>query len=194
MLPLVNGPRVKLRISSSEKEWDVSVTLLGESSSYFAKMFQGDRFIEGKEREATLEEMDGVVSTRSLQHLLEWVYMDRLSFTSEMPPDLLSEALEFLRIADMCDVHGMEKSTADFVSDLLTKPSSEPVILPQHIKSISLLPKRHPIRPIIAKKLANSFFHAQDFPYFDELSDCPSIGAEILKEARLVFRERFRYY
>lgn len=136
--------------------------------------------------------MDGVVSTRSLEHLLEWVYMETLSFTSEKPSDLFSEALELLRISDMCDVHGIEKLLVDFVSGLLTKSSTvNSTILPQHIKSISLLPKGHPIRPIIARRLASALLDGQDFQYLDEISIYPSIGADIIKT---ISCERMRDY
>lgn len=186
MLPLFNGSRVKLRLIPSGSEYEVSVNLIRGKSPYFAKMFQ-DCFIEGIEGEATLEEIDGVVSPRSLENLLQWIYREKIIFTSRTPQDQISEGLEFLRMADMCDTHGMEQVLADYmqnvVKDVVLRERTN-VILPQHIASTSLLPRNHPFRSVVAKALVLPLIENEEFSL--SLSDYPSICADILKEVRTI--------
>ncbi|KAJ5280797.1 hypothetical protein N7478_006169 [Penicillium angulare] len=92
--------------------------------SSFAKSFNGpplrpvpplpknvQRQLYRKQRSAvTLEEIDGVVSPRSFEAFLEWLYRGRVS--SDPPEDAgdkITRVLEFCRIVDMFDVHGMEE-------------------------------------------------------------------------------------
>lgn len=156
-------------------------------------MFQSGRFAEGINREATLEDMDGVVSPQSLENLLQWIYREKVSFASTEYPDVISEMLEFLRIADMCDVHGMEQVTADFLEDIFRKfeDCERPpnMILPQHITSTGLLPHEHPFRLAMAKCLMRHFVEDDDFPFLDELCQAPEFSTDVLKEVRNLLRD-----
>lgn len=154
-------------------------------------MFKGN-FIEGIEGEGTLEEMDGVVSPRSLENLLEWIYREKISFASTEYQDVISEILEFLRLADMCDVHGMEQVTADYLEDMfrMFKYDDRPanIILPQHIAATGLLPDEHPFRLAMAKCLIRPFVEDYRFQFFDELSQLPEFSIDFLKLVRDMLR------
>ncbi|KAH6662122.1 hypothetical protein B0J14DRAFT_662947 [Halenospora varia] len=70
ILPLYNGPHVSIRIgSTSPDEFKVPKALLCKQSPYFAATFEGD-FKEARDHSTILEEVDGVVTTRSFQMLL----------------------------------------------------------------------------------------------------------------------------
>lgn len=167
------------------------MNLLSKSSSYFAKMFQSGRFIKRIERKAQLEDMDGVVSERSLEMLLKWICRQRIVIVSETIPEKISEALELLRIADMCDVHGLEQALTDFVEDILRKAcisEREDMILPKHVLSSGLLPTAHPFSLMMAKSLATIYIADKEitFPFFDELSRCPGLSAEVTKQLAIM--------
>ena len=186
-LPLFNGPRVKLRLVPSGSEYEVALDLIREKSLYFANMFQ-DCFIEGAEGEATLEEIDGVVSPRSIEGLLEWMYREKIILKSTDLQDQLSEGLELLRMADMCDVYGMEQVFTDHMQNFLRNVDLKErlkAILPQHIESVSLLPRSHPFRPVMAKVLALSVIENKKLSL--SVSKYPSICADILGELRTIF-------
>lgn len=184
---LLGGPQVAISVGPTGGVYHVSRDLLSARSSYFAAMFQENSFKEGIEKVAVLEEMEGVVSSRSLDSLLQWIYRDNASFESTELPDIISEMLEFLRMADMCDVHGMEKPVTRYILAALKKADfsqRSKILLPHHISSTGRLPVGHPLRSVIAKAIMRPFFEEGDFPFFDELSQVPSLSGDFLKEVR----------
>jgi hypothetical protein len=73
LLPLFSGPEVVIRIGSASHEYRLPKALLCRQYPYFAAMFEEGHFKEGAEQSTTLEEIDGVVSTRSFEMLMQWV-------------------------------------------------------------------------------------------------------------------------
>lgn len=65
IIPLYHGPYVKIRVNPSGDEYTVSKPLLCRESAYFSAMFEGE-FLEGHQQTAILDEMEGVISARSL--------------------------------------------------------------------------------------------------------------------------------
>jgi hypothetical protein len=72
LLPLHSGPQVTIRIGSASHEYNLPKALLCKQSPYFAAMFAGP-FREGEEQATTLEEINGVVTPRSFEILVQWV-------------------------------------------------------------------------------------------------------------------------
>lgn len=107
-----------VRMSKSKSnlvtKYTVSKRLLCEESPYFSAMFEGE-FSEGQQQTATLEELEGVVSVRSLEALLQWLYLRKVKFNLEDPGDQLSAAIEFARLADMRNITGMESQPAQYI-------------------------------------------------------------------------------
>ncbi|KAF1816398.1 hypothetical protein P152DRAFT_470425 [Eremomyces bilateralis CBS 781.70] len=87
-------------------------------SPYFAATFGGD-FRETHEQSTTLAEIDGVVSVRSFEMLLQWLYVGRVSLGTLPAQDAISSLVEFLRLADHCSVTGMEGRVVDRIKTLL---------------------------------------------------------------------------
>jgi hypothetical protein len=83
-------------------------------------MFREDSFMEGKSDSATLYEVDGIVSVASFETLVQWLYRGTVNF----PPllavsDEIAKVIEFVRLADMYHVTGMEQTMADHIKVLL---------------------------------------------------------------------------
>ncbi|KAF4636058.1 hypothetical protein G7Y89_g2031 [Cudoniella acicularis] len=58
LLPLYSSPRVKVRIPSASREYELSKVILWKQSPYFAATFEGE-FREGQDQSTTLTEIDG---------------------------------------------------------------------------------------------------------------------------------------
>ena len=81
-------------------------------------MFAGG-FSEGKEHLAILEEIEGVVSVASVEYLLQWLHPGRVQFDLENPSDRVSAAIEFARLADMCDIGGIDEVMAQLIKEVI---------------------------------------------------------------------------
>jgi hypothetical protein len=55
-----------------------------------------------------LEEIDGVVSVRSFELFIQWLYLGRVSFGKLSSEEAITAIIEFLTFADMCHSTGME--------------------------------------------------------------------------------------
>ena len=65
----------------------------------------------------TLDEVDGIVTTRSFQMLLQWLYIGRVAFGELSSEEAITAILEFVRLADMCGVTGMESLMAAHIKE-----------------------------------------------------------------------------
>lgn len=118
ILPLYQGPSVKLRIQPSDKEYIISKRLLCAESPVFSNMFDGE-FLESQQQTATLEETDDDVSARSLEALFQWLYRRIVSFGIEDPIEHISAALELARLADKYDISGLETTMAEYIRNII---------------------------------------------------------------------------
>jgi hypothetical protein len=69
----------------------------------FAAAFNGS-FQEGEEQFMTLKEEEDIVSTRSFELLVQWLYVGRVIFDELPPEEAITTTIEFVRLADMCKV------------------------------------------------------------------------------------------
>lgn len=58
-----------------------------------------------------MEEIDGVVSSRSLQMLVQWVCLGRIIFDESLSDEGITSVIKFARFADMCAVTSVLKKT-----------------------------------------------------------------------------------
>jgi BTB/POZ domain len=65
---------VRIRIGSASYEYKLSKALLCRQSPYFAATFEGN-FQEGEEQSTNMTEIDGLVSIRSFELLVQWLYL-----------------------------------------------------------------------------------------------------------------------
>ncbi|KAJ5177270.1 uncharacterized protein N7482_003147 [Penicillium canariense] len=197
LLPLYHGPTVKIRISSSDHEYEISKHLLYKESIYFTTMFESN-FAEGQQQVATLEEVEGVVSVRSFEALIKWLYLRRIQLDSEGPEDQISGAIELVRLADMCHITGIEAQMAQYIKDVLVaNPGpqcdifcSRPIdtntyyLTRQHIIWATLLPPGHLVRRIIAAASVEGYLRDENYKFVQESHEIPAFGADLLREVR----------
>jgi hypothetical protein len=191
ILPLYHGPSVKLRLQPSSREYTVSKDLLCAKSKVFSAMFNG-HFRESAEHTATLEEMEGVVAARSLNTLLQWMYLGVLNIgypTADLDPRI-SAAIEFARLADLYDITGLEDEVAGYIKKELPKSwplSSAFYLTSRHISWASCLPRGHAVRRVLAAaSVARVFLDGGGFAKMTE--EYPTFAADVLQEMKLEFR------
>ncbi|CAG7916450.1 unnamed protein product [Penicillium olsonii] len=197
ILPLYQGPSVKLRIQPSDKEYIISKRLLCAESPVFSNMFDGE-FLESQQQSATLEETDDDVSVRSLEALFQWLYRRIVSFGIEDPIEHISAALELARLADKYDIISLEATMAQYVKNILKSnphpqshnswrhvDSNTYYLTHDHIASATLLPRGHPVRSVFAAAFVEGFLRSPEHKFSKEIDAYPSFGADILQQTRL---------
>ena len=183
ILPLYLGPHVSIRIgSTSPDEFKVSKALICNQSPYFAATFEGN-FKEGRDQSTILDEVDGVVTTRSFQMLLQWLYIGRVVFDELSSEEAITAILEFVRLADMCGISGMESLMATHITRLILADDIHRArehsdartwcFKHQHITSAAALPKGHLVRNRLAAAAVKGYFHFQDSRFVGKAEEYP---------------------
>jgi len=157
-------------------------------------MFKEGQFKEGAEQLATLEEIDGVVSTQSFEMLVQWVCIGRIVFKDLPPADAIALSIEFARLADMSDITGTESLMAEHIkgvilSDALLHKDSwgsrdhnanNYSITTQHIESAALLPSGHPVRGVLAMAMVEGFFQFDNHRLQKQIQENSGFAVDIL--------------
>ncbi|KAL9105636.1 MAG: hypothetical protein Q9227_009215, partial [Pyrenula ochraceoflavens] len=189
VLPLYLGPLVTVRIGSSSHECKLSKPLICKQSPYFKATFESG-FQEGKEQSTTLEEVDGVVSTRSFQMLVQWLYRGRVVLGDMTPTDSISAIIEFVRIADMFGVTGMESIMAEQIKTTLLASSKSflgggnsntQCLESSHIVSAASLPEGHPVRRVLASAVAGEMLRTDKHKFAKEAKEVGAFAADLLE-------------
>ncbi|OJJ69441.1 hypothetical protein ASPBRDRAFT_278138 [Aspergillus brasiliensis CBS 101740] len=200
LLPLYNGPYVTVRVGPGGREYKVSRPLLCKHSSYFRAMFESG-FKESHEQAVTMHEIEGVVSERSFDMLIQWLYLGRLHFQSQGPEDSITVFIELARLADMCNIKGLEQLLADKIKATIVNaiPRCHQTYIGgddakirhltlEHIEWASMLMKGHPVRAIIAEASAGAFILMDDFKFAEELRGIANYTDDLLEELRQIIR------
>jgi hypothetical protein len=120
---LYSGPQVKVRLESgkrnSEKlrEYTLSKSILCTKSPDFARTFA--KLQEGEEQVLTWHEIDSIVSVRSFEMLIQWLYIGRAIVGKVAPREEISAIVEFVRFADMSEVTGMEDMMSEHIKTII---------------------------------------------------------------------------
>ncbi|CAG8111081.1 unnamed protein product [Penicillium nalgiovense] len=197
LLPLYRGPTVRVQIESSDHEFEVSKQLLCKESTYFRAMFEGN-FAEEQQQLATMKEVEGVVSVRSFEALMQWLYIRRVHFDSKAPGDQVSAAIELARLADMCNITGVGHEMARYIKDILVAnpdPRNNDSLVRhvntntycltgQNIISATSLPQGHPVRGILAAASVEGYLRDGNYKFVKETHEHPTFGADLLQEVR----------
>lgn len=159
-------------------------------------MFEG-YFPEGEQQRATLEEVEGVVSVRSFETLIQWLYLRKIRFDSESSEDQVSAAIEFVRLADMCNITGIESRMAQYIKDILIAnpdprgnnfirhiDANTYCLTSQHIVSATFLPSGHLVRRILASASVEGYLRDENYKFMQETHQHPNFGADLLQEVR----------
>ncbi|KAJ5975377.1 hypothetical protein N7481_009084 [Penicillium waksmanii] len=198
ILPLYQGPSVKIRLQPSNKEYVVSKPLLCAESSVFSKMFNRE-FLESQQQTATLEETEDDVSVRSLEALFQWLYRRTVEFEIEDPTNHIPAALELARLADKYEITGLENTIAQCIEDIIIStphPKNSATssrrafnthtyyLRRDHIASASILHQGHPVRTVLAAASVEGFLRTETPKFSEEIQAYPSFGADVLLEIR----------
>ncbi|KAL3420126.1 hypothetical protein PVAG01_08625 [Phlyctema vagabunda] len=195
-LSLYAGPQVTIRIGSANREYNLPKALLCRQSPYFAAMFEG-QFKEGEEQSTTLEEIEGVVSTRSFQMLAQWVMLGRIIFEDSPADEGISAVIEFARFADMCGLLDIEHLMAQRIEDVIIadaalrhdicrrNPNANTyLITSQHILSAVNLPVGHPVRNTLAMAAVEGYLLLDNHKFAEEYREIPGFAADLLAAVR----------
>lgn len=181
----------------NDRKFSVSKEILCRASPSFLKGLNSG-FKEGLSQIVTLEEMKGVITERSLEALIQWIYTARIKFNTEdvkSPTRHISAILEFVRLADMRAMTGMESQMARAIEDILRcnlarlEFSASDIslnthfIVIEHILSAELLPTAHPVRRVLAQASVDGYLRSREtFKFGPQLQTCPKFAADLLEE------------
>jgi hypothetical protein len=134
---------------------------------------------EAQNQTLSLTEMDDVFSTKVFETLIQWLYIGQICFE---PPILIrlivekqkaiTSIVEFLRIADMCGVNGMELDMAHQISCIITSilpddltngalgDEMNPLVTPHHTGVTLLLPDHHPVRELVVNEAIEEYIRS----------------------------------
>lgn len=160
-------------------------------------MFQG-QFLESQELTTTLEDMEGVVSERSLEALFQWLYLRVVNLSINDPVEHISASMELVRLADKYNIVGLEEEMAKYIKDILK--TIEPFFIRKidtntrnltsdHIISAVVLHREHPVRRLLAAASVEGFLRSKHHKFADLAQDCPSFATDLLREVRLALDE-----
>lgn len=152
-------------------------------------------FKEGEQQSAVLEVVEGVVTVRSFEALVEWIYLGRFEFGLPNPVVHVSAMIEFARLAHMCDIAGMENQLATGIKEILLggpkpAPNESHVdantqhLTAQHIGSVVALPAKHPVRRMVAAASVRN----EKYKFAKEIQKYPSFAADLLEETRTALK------
>ncbi|KAJ5380879.1 uncharacterized protein N7496_003307 [Penicillium cataractarum] len=217
ILPLCHGPFVKIRIKSEDVEYTVSKPLLCKESSYFSTILDGksttveDKPLNGKgrptkeeekpttgeEQVVTLENIEGIVSRRSIECLLQWLYSRKIGFNPGNPEEKVSTAIKVARLAEMCSIVGLDTLVVQYIkSTLAASVGGQPranatdrvlkthVLTREHIFAAGYLRRGHPVRRVVAAASVEGFFLDANYKFVKEDREHPTFAADLLAEVR----------
>jgi len=164
-------------------------------SPYFAAAFEGG-FREGEEQSITLTEIDDVVSIRSFELLVQWLYLGRVIFGKLTPEETITAAIEFVRFADMCGVTGMETLMAEHIKAIiianpapgLKSYTNTYCLTSKHIVSAASLPEEHPVRSILAAAAVKGYLRDDNYRFLKETQEVPNFSADLLKAVKATLK------
>ncbi|KAJ5751490.1 uncharacterized protein N7511_008455 [Penicillium nucicola] len=159
-------------------------------------MFKNGHFKESQDQALDLEEMDGVISTRALEGLLQWLYRGIIRFDIESREENISAAMELVRFADMYEIPGLEAELAKYIKDVLLDADfglygidqNTWFINSDHIISALNLPRGHAVRRLLAAASVEGYMRSDEYKFADLTQKYPSFGADLLREVQLALR------
>jgi BTB/POZ domain len=168
--------------------------LLCKNSPYFAAAFQG-YFREGSEQSMTLNEEDGIVSTRSFEVLIQWLYTGHINLGKLLPAEEVAAIIEFARFNDMCGIPDIGALLAGRIESIIlknpapgTSGSNTWCLEPEHIRSAVLLPTGHPVRGLLANAAVDGYIRQHNHKFAREAREVPGFSADLLDAVRTTIR------
>jgi hypothetical protein len=130
--------------------------------------------------------------------LVQWLYLGRVLFSESTPKEYITTTIEFVRLADMCGVTGMETQMAEYIKAILmANPTSTASqfedrdpdtntysLAPQHITSAALLPSGHPVRKVLAAAAVEGYVQRDRHKFLKEIREAPNFAVDLLMEIK----------
>lgn len=126
------------------------------------------------------------------------IYTAKVNFNPEdvnTPSHHISTILEFVRLADMRAMTGMESQMAQTIEDIVRSNLAGLKIFPsdisantyfiatEHILSAELLPTVHPVRRVLARASVDGYLRSREtFKFAPQLKTCLKFAADLLAE------------
>ncbi|KAI2794412.1 hypothetical protein POX_a01011 [Penicillium oxalicum] len=108
----LDEPAVTICFQPSGVEYRIRKEVLIAPSTYFRIMF--DHFLEGQTDRVVLEEIDGVVSPRGFEILMEWIYSNAIEIPdAKTPGEYLTAAIEVARLAEYFQIGDIEDKISE---------------------------------------------------------------------------------
>lgn len=146
----------------------------------------------GEEQTAILENIEGVVSRRSVESLLQWLYSRKIGFDPVEPKHRISAAIEVARLAEMCKIDGLGDLMGQYIKNTLsTTPARMSIANPntrditrEHVFAAGYLPQNHAVRSVIAAASVEGYFISASHKFAKEAREHPTFGADLLEQVR----------
>lgn len=151
-----------------------------------------------------LEEIEGVVSVRSFEMLLQWLHIHAVGLEDrKTAQEHISALIELSRFADMCSVDTIESYvTTALWNILITNPgpvnydyaggrdpdTNTHCLMSQHIESASHLPDGHSVRMLLAQASVEGYLCRPDYKFLRETQGIPNYASDLLLEVRKSLR------
>ncbi|KAJ6125293.1 hypothetical protein N7471_012610 [Penicillium samsonianum] len=194
IVSLFHGPLVKIRLEPSNREYTVSKNLLCAESPVFSDTFEGS-FSESKKQTAILQEMEGVVSVRSVEALIQWLYFGNIKFDESFEEICIEAAVELARLAEMYEITRIEDPIARYIKRMYTTTGNIHDEYKEYRRYLELedeekilgtvLRDSHPVRRLMAQAFVVSYLRRDAHPNGLMTQKCPKFGADLLYEVKL---------
>lgn len=157
--------------------------------------------------------MKGVVSARSFETLIQYLFTGNIKQKSDTTPEGIGHIIEFMRLADMCGVTGMEEIMAQRLKTIIRNHSSyyqlngwchsnpgpqnlaseshdkSLVVKIEHINGAAGLPCESLIRRVLAQTAVHDFFHCTRTQFWKDISrEIPSFACDLMEASQEAMR------
>ncbi|KAJ5497980.1 hypothetical protein N7453_007031 [Penicillium expansum] len=185
-LPLYHGPLITIRIEPINREYTVSKNLLCLESPVFSAMLEGS-FRESQEQTVTLQQIKGVLSTRSFEALLQWLYQRTIEWGYISEKMRIQAAVELARLAEMYEIPWIEDALAEYIKDIYARNDRLADTRYKLDDEATFLSERHPVRRVMAQAFVLRYLQWEDdYESSDDLmtQEHPKFAADLLYEVR----------
>jgi hypothetical protein len=126
--------------------------------------------------------------------LIQWIYTGRVIVETTILAEEIEAIVEFARLADFCQVEGVEKLVAERIKALIgTKADLDWIQSPDNTKYItsrailwaSFLPDDHAVRNILAAASFKGYLLSNEHKFQKETQSIHNFAVDLLKEVKL---------
>ncbi|KAJ6190741.1 hypothetical protein N7519_000762 [Penicillium mononematosum] len=136
-----------------------------------------------------------IVSARSIQALIQWLYLRAVDFGIKDNSECISAIIELARLADKYGIIGIQSAVADKIKKVICSRNKQnggsfpkdntSSLKSAHIISGTFLPRGHPVRSILAAACVCGYLRQKNHKFAQEAEDHPTFAADLLREVQL---------